>query len=182
MQFSQNFKNHKNFRFTKITDKTNEKISLKSPKTLFFGPLVSFARWGFFQKNPALSHTSIYWPLTPCYVSGKKIKKWANSEKTYGQTDTPYFIGSFRPMPGVQQLQLLHHWMEHSDRNFDHTVIKKAITDFFLSIQKVCQKWKWHINFFRSYWWLKCPEIWLTESILGRNLRLRFLPNLGISQ
>ena len=75
MQFSQNFKNHKNFRFTKITDKTNEKISLKSPKTLFFGPLVSFARWGFFQKNPALSHTSIYWPLTPCYVSGKKKKK-----------------------------------------------------------------------------------------------------------
>ena len=142
MQFSQNFKNHKNFRFTKITDKTNEKISLKSPKTLFFGPLVSFARWGFFQKNPALSHTSIYWPLTPCYVSGKKKKKRANSEKTYGQTDTPYFIGSFRPMPGVQQLQLLHHWMEHSDRNFDHTVIKKAITDFFSLHTKSMPKMK----------------------------------------
>ena len=43
---------------------------LKSPKTMFLGHfwpfLVIFARWGFFPKNPALSHTTIYGSLTPC--------------------------------------------------------------------------------------------------------------------
>ena len=56
--------NHKNFRFTQIPDKTNSMIFLKSPKTLFwdhFWPfLVIFARWGFFPKNSALSHITIY--------------------------------------------------------------------------------------------------------------------------
>ena len=55
--------NHKNFRFTQIPDKNNNMIFLKSSKTLFWGHfwafLVTFARSGFFQKNPALSHTSI---------------------------------------------------------------------------------------------------------------------------
>ena len=61
--------NHKNFRFAQIPDKTNDVIFLKSPKTLFLGHwpfLVIFARWGFFPKNPALSHINIYGPLTPC--------------------------------------------------------------------------------------------------------------------
>ena len=52
--------NHKNFHVTKIPDKTNDVIFLKSPKTMFLGHflpfLVIFARWGFFPKNPALSH------------------------------------------------------------------------------------------------------------------------------
>ena len=67
--------NHKNFHFTKIPDKTNDVIFLKSPKTMFLGQfwpfLVIFARWGFFPKNLAVSHTTIYGPLTPCKVSEK---------------------------------------------------------------------------------------------------------------
>ena len=62
--------NLKNFRFTQITDKTNGVIFFKSPKTLFMGHfrpfLVIFAQWGFVPKNLALSHTTIYGPLTPC--------------------------------------------------------------------------------------------------------------------
>ena len=62
--------NHKNFHFTQIPDKTNDMIFLKSPKTMFLGHfwpfLVIFAQWGFFPKNPALSHTTIYGPLTSC--------------------------------------------------------------------------------------------------------------------
>ena len=67
--------NYKNFHFTQIPDKTNDVIFLKSPKTMFLGHfwsfLVIFARWGFFPKNPALSHITTYVPLTPCYVSEK---------------------------------------------------------------------------------------------------------------
>ena len=62
--------NHKNFHFTQIPDKTNDAIFFKSPKTLFWGHfqqfLVIFARWRFFPKNLALSHTTIYGTLTPC--------------------------------------------------------------------------------------------------------------------
>ena len=62
--------NHKNFDFTQIPDKINDMIFLKSPKTMFLGYfwpfLVIFAQWGYFQKNPALLHTTIYGPLTPC--------------------------------------------------------------------------------------------------------------------
>ena len=62
--------NHKNFHFTKIPDKTKDMIFLKSPKTLFLGHfwpfLVIFAQRGFYPKNLALSHVTIYGPLTPC--------------------------------------------------------------------------------------------------------------------
>ena len=62
--------NHKNFHFTQIPDKTNDMIFLKSPKTMFLGHfwpfLVIFAWWGFFRKNLALSHITIYGPLIPC--------------------------------------------------------------------------------------------------------------------
>ena len=67
--------NHKNFHLTQISDKTNDMIFLKSPETLFLGYfwpfLVIFAGWRFFPKNPALSHITIYGPLTACYVSEK---------------------------------------------------------------------------------------------------------------
>ena len=60
--------NHKNFRFTQIPDKTNDTIFLKSPKTLFLGHvwpfLVIFARWVFFQKNPAVTRNYIWAPNT----------------------------------------------------------------------------------------------------------------------
>ena len=61
--------NHKNFCFTQIPDKTNDVIFLKSPKTLFlvhFWPfLVILAWWGFFPKNLALLHITIYGLLRP---------------------------------------------------------------------------------------------------------------------
>ena len=67
--------NHKSFHFAKIPDKTNDINFLKSPKTMFLGHfspfLVIFAQWGFFPKNRALSHTTIYKPLTPCCISEK---------------------------------------------------------------------------------------------------------------
>ena len=54
--------NHKNFYFTQIPNKTNDVIFLKSP-----GPFLTiFTWWEFFPKNPALSHTTIYGPLTLC--------------------------------------------------------------------------------------------------------------------
>ena len=56
--------NHKNFHFTQIPDKTNDVIFLKSPKTMFLGILVIFARWGFFPKNPAVTHNYIWAPNT----------------------------------------------------------------------------------------------------------------------
>ena len=105
--------NHKNFHFTQIPDKTNDVIFLKSPKTMFLGHfwpfLVIFARWGFFPKNPALSHTTIYGPLTPCQVSEKTNEpilrkltdRWKDG-RMEGQTGRPYFIGPLQPRLGVQ--------------------------------------------------------------------------------
>ena len=62
--------NHKNFNFTQIPGKNKDVIFLKSPKSMFLGHfwpfLVIFAWPGLFPKNPALSHTTIYGPLTPC--------------------------------------------------------------------------------------------------------------------
>ena len=59
--------NHKSFHFTQILDKTNDMVFLKSPKTTvldhFWPFLVIFAKWGFFPKKSALSHTTIYGPL-----------------------------------------------------------------------------------------------------------------------
>ena len=60
--------NHKNFHFTQIPDKTNNVIFVENPKTMFldhFWPfLVIFARWGFFPKNPAVTHNYISAPNT----------------------------------------------------------------------------------------------------------------------
>ena len=67
--------NQKNFHFTQIPGKTNDIIFLKSPKTknhVFEPFLTIFARWGFFPKNPALSHTTIYGPLTTMLTKFQK--------------------------------------------------------------------------------------------------------------
>ena len=65
--FCRTLMNHKSFHFAKIPDKTNDINFLKSPKTMFLGHFWSFfAWWGFFPKNQALSHTTIYGPLTLC--------------------------------------------------------------------------------------------------------------------
>ena len=49
--------NHKNFHFTQISDKTNDVVFFKNPKTMFLGHfwsfLVIFGQWGFLPKNPA---------------------------------------------------------------------------------------------------------------------------------
>ena len=98
--FCRMLKDHNNFCFTTI------------PAELCFLALFDHFRHHFFQKNHALSHITNYGPLTP-YISFAK-NKWANSEKTYGQTrgrtdyraDDPYqplFIGPIWSCPGVQQ-------------------------------------------------------------------------------
>ena len=96
--------NHKNFHFTQIPDKTNDMIFLKSPKTMFLGHfwpfLVIFARWGFFPKNPAVTHNYIWAPNTMLSFRKKLMSQFWENLQTDGRTDGPYFIGSFRPMPG----------------------------------------------------------------------------------
>ena len=66
--------NHKNFHFTRIPDKTNDVIFLKSPQTLFlghFGPFHGhFCPVENFPKKPS-SVTHMYGSLTPCQVSEK---------------------------------------------------------------------------------------------------------------
>ena len=49
---------NKNFNFTQTPDKMNDVILKLIPF------LTIFTRWRFFPKNPALSHTAIYGPLT----------------------------------------------------------------------------------------------------------------------
>ena len=44
-------KDHKNFRFTPIPDKTNDMIFLKSPKTLFLDHFGHFCPMGIFSKK-----------------------------------------------------------------------------------------------------------------------------------
>ena len=60
---------HNNIHFTPIPDKTNDVIFLASPETMFLGHFwsfwVIFVQWGFFPKNFAVSHTTIYGSLTP---------------------------------------------------------------------------------------------------------------------
>ena len=93
-----------NFRFTPISDKTNDEIFLKSPKTLFFIILVIFARWRIFPKKSGFVTQNFIW--TPNAMLSFRKNQWANSEKTYGQTegwtDRLYFTGPFQPWPGVR--------------------------------------------------------------------------------
>ena len=89
--------NHSNFHFTQIPNKTNDVIFLKSLETLFLGHFWSFLSDGdFFPKNPALSHRTIYGPLTPCLVSEKTnapIPRKLTDRRKDGRADRPYFIG-----------------------------------------------------------------------------------------
>ena len=105
--------NHKNFDFTRIPDKTNDVIFLKSPKTMLLGHfwtiLVIFARWEFFPKNLALSDITIYGPLTRCEFSGKTNQPILRKRTDGGmdrrmdeRMDGPYFIGDFRLRQRVQ--------------------------------------------------------------------------------
>ena len=80
--------NHNNFCFTQIRDKTNDMIFLKSPKILFLGHFLSFLPDGdFFQKNQALSHITIYGPLTPCKFQKKIMSQFWENLWTDRRTD-----------------------------------------------------------------------------------------------
>ena len=92
--------NHKNFRLIQIPDKTNDVIFLKKPKTLFLGYfwhfLVISAWWGFFPKNPAVTHNYIWVPNTKFQ---KKLMSqlwenlWADGrthKRTDRRTDGPF--------------------------------------------------------------------------------------------
>ena len=102
--------NHKNFHFIQIRDKTNDMIFLKSPKTMFFDHfwifLVIFAQWGFFPKNPAVTHNYIWAPNIMLSFRKKLMSQsWENlwtDGRTDGRTDKPYFIEPFRLGPGVR--------------------------------------------------------------------------------
>ena len=88
---------HENFCFIPIPDKTNDLITVLGPF------LTIFAQWRFSQKNPALSHTSIYEPLTPCKVSEKTNEPILRKlmDRMDGQKDRLYFIGPFWLRPEV---------------------------------------------------------------------------------
>ena len=64
--------NHKNFCFTPIPDKTNTTILLKSPKTLFWGPFLSFLPDGIFSKKfGSVTHN---YRLTQPFILPKLVK------------------------------------------------------------------------------------------------------------
>ena len=82
--FCRMLKTHKDFPFTQIPDKTNDIIFLKSPKNPFLGHFLPFFLI-VFSENPALSHITIYGPLTPCKVSEKThepiLRKFMDRQK-----------------------------------------------------------------------------------------------------
>ena len=74
--------NYKNFDFTQISDKTNDVIFLKSPKTMFLGHFWPFLPDGKFFKKIQLYHTqlsmapnsSYWWEYTKsCFKENAKI-------------------------------------------------------------------------------------------------------------
>ena len=79
--------NHKNLHFTQIPDKNNDVISLKSPKIMFWGHfwlfLVIFTWWGFFPKNPALSHATMH----HAKFQKKLMSQSRENVRTDGKTD-----------------------------------------------------------------------------------------------
>ena len=82
--------NQKNFRFTQIPDKTKDMISLKSPKTLFWGHFWSFLPGEDFFKKILLSHTTKLGSLTPCQVlekTNEPILRKLTDRRKDGQTD-----------------------------------------------------------------------------------------------
>ena len=83
--------NHKNFRFTPISDKTNDVKFLKSPKALllehFWLFLVISAQWGFFPKNLDLSHTTIYGSKHHVKFQKKLVSQFRENLRTDGRTD-----------------------------------------------------------------------------------------------
>ena len=102
--FSRMLMNHKNFHFTQIPDKTNDMIFLKSPKTLLLDHFWPFLPNGDFfpKKSSSVTHNYIWAPNTMLSFR-KKTNDPFLRKLIEGWPDRPYFIGSFRPRPGVQR-------------------------------------------------------------------------------
>ena len=103
--------NHKNFHFlTQISDKTNNVISLKSPKTMFLGHFWPFLPDRDFFQKLRLCYTQLYMgPYHHAKLQEKLMSQPRENLRADGRTerrrdrrtDRPYFIGPFWPRPGV---------------------------------------------------------------------------------
>ena len=87
--------NHKNFHLTQIPDKSNDTIFLKSPKTMFFGPILTvfghFCQVEIFsKKSSSVTHNYIWAPKTMLRFRKKLMSQsWENlwtDRRTDGQT------------------------------------------------------------------------------------------------
>ena len=97
---------HKNFHFKQISDKPNDVIFLKSPKTWFWTIFGHFCLMGIFSKKSG-SVTQLYMgPYHhPKFQEKLMSQSWENL-RTGWRTDGPYFVGPFLPRPGVQKKPL----------------------------------------------------------------------------
>ena len=78
--------NHKNFHFTQIPDKTNDRIFLKSSKTIFDYFLVTFAQWVIFPKIQAVTHNYSWVPNTMLsFRKNSILRKLADRWKDEGK-------------------------------------------------------------------------------------------------
>ena len=100
--FCEMLMNHKNFHLTKIPDKTNGMNQLQKPCFwAIFDHCWSFCLIGsFFKKSGSVTHNYIWAPNTMLW---ENLQTDGRADgRTEGRTDRPYFIGPFRPIPGVQ--------------------------------------------------------------------------------
>ena len=97
------------FHYKTNSVKINDQIFFFNSKNPIFGLFPRFLGQKFFQKNLALSNTTLSRLLAPCQNSEKSNdpipRKHPDSRKTEGWTD-PRIIGPFRLLQRVQQLQL----------------------------------------------------------------------------
>ena len=104
--------NDKIFHLTKIPDKINDLIFLKSPKTLFWGhfrPFWSFLAAGDSFQKIWLCHIQLYMSSYQYAKFQKKLmsqfqENFRTDRRTDRRTDTHYFIGPFHPRPEVQKM------------------------------------------------------------------------------
>ena len=97
--------NHKNFYFTQISDKTNDRTFLKSPKTMFLGHLwpflVIFARCGFLQSG-AVTHNYLWTPQQHAKFQKKLMSQFRENLRTDGRTGQTLFYRTLQTAAGVQ--------------------------------------------------------------------------------
>ena len=109
MQFSRNVNEPEEHSFYTNSSQNKWRDFLKKSKNPYFGPFftifVHFCLIGIFFQKIGLCQIQLY--MGP--ILSFRQNYWANSQKTFGQTgqtdgqtDKPYFIGPFRPRPGVQ--------------------------------------------------------------------------------